>query len=434
MNRTYPTTKVPKKGKIKTFDFTKRPKKCKQPFLLIEDIVAKAGTKKMNIDIQHQFDKLPAPCLILAAHMSYLDTYIMGLATKPNPCAYVGALDAIFDHGEWLMRRVSVIGKRKFIQDINLLKNMRYAVETLKCSVILYPESKFTLDGRTSFMPETLGKLIKFMRVPVVIAIMHGNYAAQPQWGRRIKGERMTYPQVPLVTEMYQLFSAEDVANLPPEQMQKKVEEALCYDEYDYLIKSGAVIDDPHRAEGLDKILYRCPSCETEGETYTEGSEIYCKHCNKRWHYTERGTLESADGSDPIFTTVAEWFDYEKECVRKEVESGAYFFEDEVDVVTLPNAKHMYRHPKTGVFTQTPNGFHFTAPDVYGEPVDVSWDAINVDGIHIEYNYKDLGDVLDVSTLNESFWITPKKRNVITKISLATDEAFKIARKEKRGV
>jgi hypothetical protein len=64
----------------------------------------------------------------------------------------------------------------------------------------------------------------------------------------------------------------------------------------------------------------------------------------------------------------------------------------------------------------------------YNEPAEVVWNARSIDGVHIEYNYKHVRDAIDLSTQDESYWLYPlTARDVLTKISLATDEIFRLA-------
>ena len=55
--------------------------------------------------------------------------------------------------------------------------------------------------------------------------------------------------------------------------------------------------------------------------------------------------------------------------------------------------------------------------------------------MHIEFNYRDrkkkelFGDCLDISDFNDSYWLHPiNKRDVIMKISFATEELYRLAR------
>ena len=57
-------------------------------------------------------------------------------------------------------------------------------------------------------------------------------------------------------------------------------------------------------------------------------------------------------------------------------------------------------------------------------------------GLHVEYDYCYVRaeDCVDISTDNDSLYCYPKKQNVVTKLSFATEELYKIKMDEKRRV
>ena len=54
-------------------------------------------------------------------------------------------------------------------------------------------------------------------------------------------------------------------------------------------------------------------------------------------------------------------------------------------------------------------------------------------GLHTEYQFKQLKylDCFDVSTSNDSIYCIPKQKDIVTKLGLATEEAFKIVNEQK---
>lgn len=71
----------------------------------------------------------------------------------------------------------------------------------------------------------------------------------------------------------------------------------------------------------------------------------------------------------------------------------------------------------------------FVLEGVYrDEPYRIERKPLGMYGVHIEYDYcyvKPL-DCIDISTDNDSFYCYPTKENVVTKLSLATEEIYKI--------
>ena len=81
----------------------------------------------------------------------------------------------------------------------------------------------------------------------------------------------------------------------------------------------------------------------------SKGTEIYCTHCNKRWNLNEDGTLIALEGNTE-FSHVPDWFEWQRSNVIKEVNDGAYSFEDDVEVYSLPRTNKVYRrvYPRWG--------------------------------------------------------------------------------------
>ena len=95
---------------------------------------------------------------------------------------------------------------------------------------------------------------------------------------------------------------------------------------------------------------------------------------------------------------------------------------------TLPNARRFYPQGM-GKFIQTIEGTKLVCT-CYGEPFTLERGAKNLESMHIEYDYQGRGDCIDISIPDESFWCYMTKRDVITKISFATEEIHKYAMKK----
>ena len=109
------------------------------------------------------------PHIVLCNHMNRLDfLFLTSKLRKKRKFNYVIAIDAVMDaeeitkfFQEFLMRNYGAIIKRKFTNDLRLIKNIKKSVKDLKQDMIMYPEARFSLEGRLSTLPESLGKMIK---------------------------------------------------------------------------------------------------------------------------------------------------------------------------------------------------------------------------------------------------------------------------------
>ena len=142
----------------------------------------------------------------------------------------------------------------------------------------------------------------------------------------------------------------------------------------------------------------------------------------------EYGQLHALDG-ETEFPHIPDWSNWERECVRKEIEEGTYYFEDDVRIETLPASWKFYKQG-IGKLIQTPEGTTIKC-NYYGEPYELFRSAKSLESMHIEYDYLGRGDCVDISIPDDSFWCYLSKRDAITKISFATEEIHKLASKKK---
>jgi DNA-directed RNA polymerase subunit RPC12/RpoP len=252
---------------------------------------------------------------------------------------------------------------------------------------------------------------------------MKGNYVSSPQWNKKSK-------PIPLTCFVKQILTQEEVKTLPPDQMQQIIEREMQYDDFLWQKENNIIIDHPKRAEGLNKILYKCCNCGVEHKMYSFGTTLKCSECGSSWTMQENGQLVAREG-ETRFSHIPDWFDWEDECVKKELDEGKYYLEDIVRVTTLPSSPKFYSHG-FGKIIHSADGFRLEC-EIDGKPVVEEWESISTNGLHIEYDYKQGGDCIAVSTTNDSYWVYPQnKRDVLTKASFATDELYRRAIKKAR--
>ncbi|MBQ4283751.1 MAG: hypothetical protein IJB96_07490 [Lachnospira sp.] len=406
------------KDKIKRFDFAKKPISPTPIMWLAKWIISWPDLRKRKLKLEKVNMKgLKGPYLLLVTHSSMVDFNIMAKATHPHRINNVMTLEGFKTYTEPLMRSLGVLGTRKFITDTNLIKNIKYCLHDLGNIFVLFPEARYSLDGCTSYLPDSVGKMAKLMKVPVVVLKIHGNFVTCPQWNKKNK---KTYVEA----VMEQIVTAQEMKSITAAQINERVREHFQYDDFKWQYDNKLKIDHPTRANGLHSLLYKCCECGTEGKMYSEGIRLWCDSCKKSWVMTEYGRLEAEDGRTR-FAHIPDWSNWERECVRKEIEEGTYYFEDDVRVETLPNAWRFYKQGK-GKFIQTPTETIIRCK-YYGEDYELVRSAKSLESMHIEYDYLGHGDCVDVSIPDDSFWCYLSKRDVITKISFATEEMHKLA-------
>lgn len=292
-------------------------------------------TRPFGLKIQKKNMRgLKPPYLIIGTHQGFSDYYIGPLATFPYRTLYVSDMEGFANFGKWLYRGLGCIGKRRYVPEIHVLKHMRYALAKGH-SVMLFPESRHSNVGTTAYVPDNLGRLAKFMDVPVVMLTAKGSYLANPFWD-----EEHTR-KVPMRATMTCVYSVKELRETSAEAVQKTIETYLLYDEYRYQQENHIRIRDKKRAEGLHKALYQCRSCGTKYKMTSAGAYIQCKSCGRKWELTEDGWLQEQrenSGEEAEKIHIPAWYEWQREGVIASL-THDFHRRFEVRVEALPSEK-----------------------------------------------------------------------------------------------
>ena len=377
----------------------------------------KAKIQKINME------GIQPPYVLLCNHNAFLDFKVTTAAIFPHRANYVVAIDGFtsptkngFASREWLLRTVGCVCKRKFTNDAILVRQLGRVVRNGDIAV-LYPEARYSLCGTNAVLPESLGKLCKLLKVPVVTLIMHGHHVNAPVWNLADRGVK------PVESQMTCLFTAETLAKATAEEVNQKINEAFTYDDFAWQRERGIRITHSKRAEGLHKVLYQCPHCKAEYQMASEGKALYCKACGKHWEQDELGSLHATSG-ETEFSHIPDWYEWERANVRREVETGRYHFTAPVRVQSLPNANG-YVFIGEGMLTHNMDGFTVRGTGAYGE-FEMEKPVPSLYSCHIELNYLGkYGDCVDLNTLEDTWYCYPHDCDFsVVKIALATEELY----------
>ena len=362
--------------------------------------------------------ELKPPYLLLSNHNAFMDFKVLTKAIYPKRANYVVAIDGFIGR-EWLLRNVGCICKRKFTNDLTLVRHLAKVVENGDIAVV-YPEARDSLCGTTAVLPESLGKLCRLLGVPVAVLICHGHHVNSPFWNLHSRGIKPTEADFKL------LFTPEDLKSLPLDVINSRLVDAFQYDDYAWLQSKGLEMHYDKRAEGLEKVLYQCPHCGTEYEMDSKANQLICKHCGKTWTMLPDGSLQAGGGAPTEFSRVPDWYEWERANVRAEVEAGTYDSgELPVEVRSLPNAKRFIALG-SGTMRHNMDGFAVKVRSLLGKEYEMKIPVPSAYSCHIEYNYLGKwGDCVDLNTLEDTWYTYPKVPNCsVTKMALATEELY----------
>ena len=355
------------------------------------------------------------PAMILMNHSSFVDFKIAAKILFPRPFNIITTSDGMVGKA-WLMRLIGCIPTQKFITDLNLVRDINYAVKTLKSSVLMYPEASYSFDGRATTLPESLGHMVKRLGVPLVMIKTYGAFNRDPLYNclqiRRVK----------VSADIKYLLSADELKNMTADEINAVINGEFSFDNFRWQQENKIKIDEPFRADGLNRVLYKCPHCLTEGKMEGKGIYVTCHECGKKYELDEYGYLRATDG-DTKFDHVPDWYDWERECVRKELLDGTYELDEEVDIYMLVNTKCLYRVGE-GRLTHSNEGFHLTGCD---GKLDYKHPPLASYSLYSDYFFYEIGDVICVGTPKLLYYCFPKNAgDVVAKTRLATEELYKL--------
>ena len=121
-------------------------------------------SKMMLIGKEHKVEKfnmegLKPPYLLLSNHMSFVDFEMVSLGTYPHRVNNVVNIDGFYMRA-WLLEWIGAICTRKFTTDLHLVKSIRKVLDRGDV-LCMYPEARYSPAGTTSYLPESLGMLVK---------------------------------------------------------------------------------------------------------------------------------------------------------------------------------------------------------------------------------------------------------------------------------
>ena len=397
------------------FDMDMKPKTPKLRFLSFLIALPEVRSHKPKIS-KVGMRGIKPPYILLGNHNAFMDIKMLSYITFPHLLNYVIAIDGFLGRENFL-RHIGGICKRKFTTDFKLIKHIEEVIKN-KHVLAMFPEARYSLCGTNAIIPKSLARLCKHLNVPVVTLMMKGHHINSPFWNltnRKIKG---------IEAELKCLITKDELHELSIDEIDERIQNEFIYDEYAWQLKNKIPVTYEGRAEGLHKVLYKCPHCGKEYFMSSSGHTLKCDVCGKTWDYSIYGELKANEG-ETEFSHIPDWYEWERKEVKKEVEAGTYHFESPVHVDLLPKDKFI--PIGKGTLIHNLDGFILRGT-FEGEDYEVVLPSNSTYGVHIEYEYLGkFGDCVDLNTIDNTYYVYPEcERFSVTKISLATEEIYKL--------
>ena len=365
------------------------------------------------------------PCLILMNHSCFLDLQIASRILYPRPYNIICTCDGFVGLGglmEWLMRSIGCVPTRKFVTDFSLVQDMEYCFKTLKTSVLMYPEASYSFDGTCTPLPRKMGVLLKKFDVPVVMIETFGAFSRKPLYN-----ELKVRKAVPVTAKATLLYTRQEIREKTVKELSDGLDRAFSFDHFRWQQEQGLEISEPFRADGLHRILYKCPHCGEEGKMEGKGTMLTCHGCGKQWELTPLGQMRALEGQTE-YPHIPDWYAWERQEVRRELENGTYRMEADVDIAIMADFSAIYRVGE-GRLIHDSEGFHLTGCDgqlEYAQKPQTCY------GLYADYYWYEIADTICIGDNQRLYYCFPKGQPIVAKTRLAAEELYKITKSRKR--
>ena len=282
----------------------------------------------------------------------------------------------------------------------------------------MYPEASYSFDGTATPLPESMGKCLKLLGVPVVMIRTYGAFARDPLYNN------LKLRKVNVSADMEYLLSPEDIRTKKVEELNEILKNRFTFDNFRWQQENKIRIAEAFRADCLNRVLYKCPHCMAEGKMLGKGILLTCGSCGKKYELTEYGTMRAMEG-ETEFVHIPDWYGWERRCVREELEKGEYCLDIPVDICLMVNTKSICR-VGTGRLRHTAKGFHLTGCEGrldYTQKPSASY------SLYSDYYWYEVGDMICIGNAEVLYYCFPREGgDVVAKTRLAAEELYKMTR------
>ena len=284
---------------------------------------------------------IKGPAITLSNHTSFYDFIYTTSAIYPKRMTYLAASKMFYEKGlSFFLKLARAIPKSLMQADPGAT---RKALTILKQNgiVSIFPEGQISPSGRTLTPSYAISKLIKKAFVPVYIVKHQGAGIVNPPWTKKTFNGRIE-------TDLYQLFSIQDIQRLSVNDIYQKIQEALYASQSDFVrLKPYTYrISDIH---GIENVIYQCPECLHEG-LMGHKAHVACPSCGFTMNVDSKFLLNNKG--------VDEWFIDQSKRLENTIEQDDHFS------LTSPVKVHSFRDRSLtcvgeGVLTLDKELYHF---------------------------------------------------------------------------
>ena len=349
-------------------------------FLALGRIAKKRGaTFTYDFDVKKVKKK---PFMLISTHASR-DDYLYNLyGMRVNNIHIVCGYRNVFQKYVYsIFKSIGVIAKYLYQPDPTAVKQMLKSVK-MGDSLFLAPEGIQSTSGSTHpINPATMDFIAK-CKLPVILCKTNGSYLTRTRYSSDIKKGKMNFHYT-------YLFTPEELATKSKQELYAKLMEHFKYNEFDYNRQHKiAFKGEKPNAFGLEKIIYRCPHCNSEFKIKVDGEVVSCSECGYSVRMDEYYLLNPVS-KDMIFDDTDKWYKWQRKILHGETRSDEFCLTQKVKLSDINPSKlgknFSSRDIGEGVLTLTNKGLHYVGTQLE-ESVDLFFEAQAVYSLIFDIN------------------------------------------------
>jgi len=277
-----------------------------------------------------EFDKKKGPYIFISNHASRLDYIFTGIPMLPARLNYVAGYNEFYrSHLAGVFKLLQVIPKKNFTPYSYTIKEVSRILKN-NGRVIIFPEGMSSISGANQPVAPGTGKFLKHYKIPVYYSVIKGGYLTSPKYN-------LTDRPGKIEVVIDRLFTPEQLESLSPEEIEDIVNKAIYHDDYAWnkTEKNHYKIGENGAAD-LENLLFWCPKCGKQHTMVSEGNTLKCTACGNGMTIDDTYAMTPLNSDCVIPETQTQWFNLQREVIKKEVASEDFVLTEKVKLGTLP--------------------------------------------------------------------------------------------------
>ena len=366
-------------------------------------------------------NKYKGPAFIIFNHQSRRDYLFLKNLIAPHRFNMVASYQEFFRKKfTFLFKVAQVLPKKMFTNDP---KGIRAIDSIIKQggTVAFSPEGTSSIFGHNQPIVVGTGRFLKYYGVPVYFMKLEGSYLTSHKVDINDRIGKVN-------ATLSILFTPEQLKEMPWEEIDQKINEALHHDDY----KWNKVQHIKYKSKGriltnMNDMLYKCLRCGEELCIDTVGNTLKCTKCGNGGTMDDYYDWHPFDETCKLFDTPTDWVDWQRVQVIHEIRDNPdYFIEEEVELGKMPDYQPIKDNNATsircghGKIRFDHQGIHFDGVKD-NEPWHFDLSYSTVYSLVIENDLTQFG-----LFVNEMIYDFFPKRHIVGKLLLVTEEMHRL--------